>query len=136
LIKIYWFLHNLTNQTKSLATTMTAVTTAATMAAIVVVAATVTGTAVGGKDNIGYSHGRGHRQQSIKLAVKTWLGWQQQWKQQPRAQQWLLRARQQLPQVLVQTELPLSLPRAQKWLLQGQQHLLQAWQGLTGASGG
>jgi hypothetical protein len=42
------------------------------MAAIVVVAVTLAATAVGGKDKGGNSNGRGHRQQSTKMAAKTW----------------------------------------------------------------
>ncbi len=38
--------------------------------AIVVAAATVTAIVVGGKDNGGYSNGRGHRQQSTKIGSK------------------------------------------------------------------
>jgi hypothetical protein len=37
------------------------------------------------------------------LAAKTRWRWQQQWKQQPRAQQQLLQARQRLPWALAQT---------------------------------
>jgi hypothetical protein len=42
----------------------------------------------------------------LKLAAKTQWRWQQQWKQQPRAQQQLPQARQQLLWALAQMESP------------------------------